>query len=330
MRAAALIAVGCLALTAAEIWTPPLGLDNYMPVPADNPITVERVTLGRKLFFDPILSRDQSISCADCHDPEYSFTDKKPKAIGIDQKVGTRRVPKLINRGYGRAFFWDGRIATLEEQVVQPIINEIEMDPPLADAVNRLRVDEDYSDNFSEAFGSLLSEKALGDALASYVRTIVSGDSAYDRYIAGATDALTPLQKRGLDLFRGKANCTLCHLGPNLIDEQFHNTGIGWREGAFEDRGRSAITENAADTGAFKTPTLRNVADSAPYMHDGSLATLEDVVEHYNDGGEANPHLNADMVKLELTTDETTELIEFLKALTGTVSEGLPQAARTN
>ncbi len=204
------------------------------------------------------------------------------------------------------------------------------MDLRLADAVNRLRADEDYTADFSEAFGSMPSEKALGGALASYVRTIVSGDSAYDRYIAGETDALTPAQKRGLDLFRGKANCTLCHLGPNLTDEQFHNTGIGWSEGAFEDRGRSAITENAADTGAFKTPTLRNVADSAPYMHDGSLATLEDVVDHYNDGGKQNPYLNTDMVKLELTADEKSELIEFLKALTGTVTEGLPRASRTN
>jgi cytochrome c peroxidase len=299
-----------------------LGLDAYMPIPEDNPLTEEKIVLGRKLFFDPILSKDRTIACATCHDPKLGFTDDKPVAVGVDGQTGTRRSPRLINRGYGKLFFWDGRAASLEEQVLQPIENPIEMAMTLGEVEARLRSDADYAAGFRDAFARPPDAAALKQALASYVRTIVSGNSAYDRYVAGESDALSDAQRRGLDVFRGKGNCAVCHLGPNLTDEDFHNTGVGWKDGPGDDQGRAKITADAADAGAFKTPTLREIASSGPYMHDGSLATLADVVEFYDKGGEPNPHLSLEMQRLELTASEKTDLVEFLRALSGEVREG--------
>ncbi len=288
----------------------PLGLDAFMPVPPENPLTPNKVSLGRKLFFDKRLSRDGSLACASCHVPENSFTDKNPVAVGVFGRRSSRRVPTLLNRGYGRAFFWDGRISTLEEQVLQPIVNPKEMDLPLEEAVARLRPE-------------VSSSTELAQALASYVRTILSGDSPYDRYLAGDANALTEQQKEGLAVFRGQGNCTACHIGPNLTDELFHNTGIGWKDGRFADPGRYLVTGDDADLGAFKTPTLRNVALLGPYMHDGSLATLEDVIEHYDKGGVPNPNLDIDITPLRLTATQKRALLAFLDALTGAVREGL-------
>ena len=311
-----------LVLTAAPSLQPPLGLDALMPVPADNPLTPERVALGRKLFLDPILSADRSISCASCHDPERSFTDNRPKSVGVSQRVGPRRVPKLLNRGYGRSFFWDGRIRTLEEQVLQPVTNTLEMDLGLAEAVERLRVEAAYASGFRKAFGRQPNQDDLARALASYVRTILSGDSRYDRYVAGDPEALDPTERLGLEVFRTKGNCVTCHLGPNLTDERFHNTGIGFRDGRIDDDGRFTVTGREQDRGAFKTPTLRNVAETAPYMHDGSIETLEDVIDDYDEGGTANPYLDREMTKLGLTESEKAALAAFLKALSGPVREG--------
>ena len=303
--------------------TPPLGLDAYMPVPDANPLTSEKIALGRKLFFEPILSRDRTLSCATCHDPKLGFTDDKPVAIGIAGKKGTRRSPRLINRGYGKLFFWDGRAASLEEQVLQPIQSPIEMAMTLEEVEARLRAEADYVAGFQNAFGRPPDADALQQALASYVRSIVSGNSPYDRYVAGQTEALSAAQRRGLDVFRGKGNCAVCHLGPNLTDEEFHNTGVGWKDGASEDAGRAQVTGSAADTGAFKTPTLREVASAGPYMHDGSLATLADVIEFYDRGGERNRHLSMEMQALDLSAPEKADLLNFLKALSGEVHEGL-------
>ena len=189
----------------------PTGLDAYVPVPDTNPITKESVQLGRKLFFDKRLSRDRTVSCATCHNPEYAFTDARKLAVGVDGRTGDRRVPRIVNRAYGKTFFWDGRVSQLEEQVVLPIVNPKEMDLPLSEAAARVGLDAG----------------TLQRALASYVRTILSGNSPYDRYVQGDRDALTDEQKLGLQIFRGKAGCGSCHLGPNLTDEQFHNTGIG-------------------------------------------------------------------------------------------------------
>jgi cytochrome c peroxidase len=290
-----------LLLAAADRPEIPLGLDAFLPIPETNPLTARKAALGRKLFFDKRLSRDGTVSCATCHEPERAFTDARPLAIGVRGQKAARRSPRLINRVYGKSFFWDGRATTLEEQVVGPIQNPVEMDLTLPEATARVG----------------LTETELANALASYVRTILSGDSPYDRYVAGDRSALRAIQQKGLQLFRGKAACTACHLGPNLTDERFHVTGIG------NDEGRGKITGRPADRGAFKTPSLREVARGAPYMHDGSLLTLEDVVEHYNKGGGTNPSLDPEIRELHLTADEKKALVAFLDSLNGTVREGL-------
>jgi cytochrome c peroxidase len=279
-----------LLLLAAAV-TIPLGLDLYMPVPEDNPLTAEKVALGRKLFSDRRLSRDGSISCQSCHDPGRAFSDGRAIAVGIGQRTGRRNSPAIINRGYGRLFFWDGRARTLEEQVLKPIEDPNEMDLPLAEAARRVRLDP----------------ATISHALASFVRSLLSGDSPYDRYIAGDRDALTPEQRLGLDIFRGKGNCTTCHVGPNFSDESLHNTGVAWDGARLSDEG--------AGQGRFKTPTLREIRRTAPYMHDGSLATLEQVVEYYDRGGNRNPALDPDIRPLRLSAAEKQALAAFLATL---------------
>ena len=292
-----------VALAAAESLPIPAGLDAYMPVPENNPLTREKVELGKKLFSDPRLSRDNTISCATCHDPKGAFTDARPTATGIAGRIGKRRVPRLVNRGYGKSFFWDGRAATLEEQVIQPIQNPDEMDLALDEVVARVR----------------LPVATIQQALASYVRTILSGDSIYDRYLQGEGDALTAEQRLGLRLFRGKAGCATCHIGPNLTDERFHNTGIGWPA----DEGRKNVTGREPDRGAFKTPSLREAARTPPYMHDGSLGTLVDVIDFYDKGGKPNPALDPEIRELKLSPAEKAALLAFLRALNGTLRDGI-------
>lgn len=290
----------------------PLGLDLYMPVPAENPITSEGIALGRRLFHDRRLSRDRSISCASCHDPNHAFSDGRPVSVGVFRRAGRRSVPPLINRGYGRAFFWDGRTSTLEEQVLRPIQDPAEMDLSLPEASARV--------------GMPVAD--ISRALATYVRSILSGNAAYDRFISGDTRALTADQRAGLQLFRGRANCTSCHIGPTFTDERFHNTGVAWTEApagsgrpaAFADEGRFLVTRRSQDRGAFKTPTLREVAATAPYMHDGSLTSLEQVIDFYDRGGRANPHRDPELRPLHLLPAEKRQLVGFLRSLSGTIS----------
>jgi cytochrome c peroxidase len=286
----------------------PLGLDLYMPVPEENPLTREKIALGQRLFHDTRLSRDGSIACASCHDRRKAFSDGRPLAIGIGGRVGQRHAPALINRGYGRSFFWDGRAASLEVQVLHPIQDVREMDMTLREVTARTG----------------LQPQEIASALASYVRSILSGDSPFDRFVGGDRRALSREQQAGLQLFRGKGNCTACHVGPTFTDESFHNTGIAWREvdSTLRDEGRFLLTRRDDHKGAFKTPTLREVARTAPYMHDGSLATLEEVVEYYNRGGNRNPWLDAEVRPLRLTPAETRALVAFLRALNGRVREG--------
>jgi cytochrome c peroxidase len=300
----------------------PLGLDSYMPIPEANPLTPKKAALGRELFRDPLLSRDHQISCATCHDPARGFSDNRPVAVGVFGRQGNRRVPRIVNRGYGKAFFWDGRIATLEEQVLQPILSAKEMDLTLEEAVARLNGVPRYRQLFSEVFERDISGPDLARALASYVRTILAGDSPYDSHLQGNAEALSEEARQGLRIFRGKGNCTLCHVGPNLTDESFHNTGIAWREGRFDDDGRHIVTRNDSERGSFKTPTLREVARTPPYMHDGSLATLEEVIAYYDRGGNRNPQLDPEMRPLGLTQEEKRALAAFLSSLSGTVREG--------
>lgn len=287
------------ALMAITVLVIPLGLDLYMPVPDDNPMSIERVTLGRALFFDRRLSADGSLSCASCHRPGRAFTDGRPQAVGVGGRRGVRNVPTLINRGYGRAFSWDGRHRTLEAQVLAPIEAVDEMGSTIAEAAGRVGV----------------PPREMGAALASYVRSIVAGDSRFDRFAAGDREALSASEYSGLQVFRGKGNCTACHVGPTLTDEQRHNTGVAWRSGVLTDPGMHA--------GAFKTPTLREVARTAPYMHDGSLVTLAEVVDFYDGGGHRNPNLDVEIRPLGLTADEKAALLTFLsRSLSGTMSEG--------
>jgi cytochrome c peroxidase len=284
----------------------PLGLDLYLPVPEDNPITQEKVALGRQLFFDRRLSRDGSIACATCHNPNRAFSTPLSVATGVGGRQGRRNAPALINRGYGRAFFWDGRMPSLEEQVLKPIQDPNEMDLTIEEAAARVKVDV----------------PTLSRALASYVRSILSGDAPYDRFVNGERTALSSEQQLGLQIFRGKGNCTACHVGPNFTDEQFHNTGVAWRDGRIIDEGRFAVSHTERDHGAFKTPTLREIARTAPYLHDGSLATLEDVIDFYSDGGRPNPSLDSEVRPRNFTPDEKRALAAFLRSLTGRVSEG--------
>ncbi|MCC6393506.1 MAG: c-type cytochrome [Bryobacterales bacterium] len=277
--------------------TIPLGLDLYLPVPEDNPLTAEKIEQGRRLFFDSRLSRDGSTSCSSCHHPERAFSDGRAIAIGVFGRIGRRNSPALINRAYGRLFFWDGRSASLEEQVLKPIEDPNEMDLLLAEAAARIGLAPDQ----------------IARALSSFVRSILAGDSPFDRYINGDRGALTAEQQAGLKLFRGKANCSACHVGPNFTDERLHNTGVAWRDGRFTDAG--------AGQGNFKTPTLREIARTVPYMHDGSLATLEEVIEYYDRGGNHSPGLDAEIRPLRLTAVEKQALIAFLRSLNGTSIE---------
>lgn len=264
-------------------------------------MTAAKVALGRSLFRDKRLSRDGTVSCETCHVLHHGFADTRPLAVGVRGQKAARRSPRIINRVYGKSFFWDGRAATLEEQVVQPIENPVEMDLTLPEAAARVG----------------LSQQELRWALACYVRTILAGNSPYDRFVAGDRSALSAEAQLGLKLFQGKAGCTSCHVGPNLTDERFHNTGVG------SDEGRFKVTGNPADRGAIKTPTLREVSRGAPYMHDGSIYTLEEVVEHYDKGGRANRNLDPEIRPLHLSETEKKALARFLEALTGTIREGL-------
>ena len=322
----ALYAVPC----AAQYREIPLGLDLYMHVPDDNPLSPAKVVLGRMLFFDSLLSKDRSVACATCHNPGRAFTDGQPVSVGVFGRKGTRNVPTLVNSTYGASFFWDGRITTLEEQVLQPIQHPNEMDITIGEVVVRLERDQVYSDLFQVAFAREVNGGDLAKALASYVRTILSGNAPVDRYLNGDRNALSERQRQGLRLFRGKGSCTACHLGPTFTDESFHNTGVAWRDGRLLDQGRFAVTGKETDHGAFKTPTLREVARTAPYMHDGSIATLEEVIEFYDRGGNANPYLDQEIHPLRLTDEEKTALVAFLRSLSGTVQEGLEEYRISN
>jgi cytochrome c peroxidase len=293
-----------------------------MPIPENNQLTREKVALGRSLFSDTILSRDGHLACISCHQPERAFTDGRPVAVGVFGRKGTRNAPTLINRAYGATFFWDGRTSSLEVQVLQPIQHPKEMDITVGEVVVRLERDQAYSDLFQAAFGREVNDGDLAKALASYVRTIVSGNAPVDRYGNGDRNALTERQRQGLRLFRGKGSCIVCHVGPLFTDERFHNTGVAWRDGRLLDQGRFAVTNEDEDRGAFKTPTLREVARTAPYMHDGSITTLEEVLEFYDRGGNNNPYLDPTLRPLNLNAAEKRALLAFLHALSGEIREG--------
>jgi cytochrome c peroxidase len=298
----------------ADLKVVPRGLAIRPSAPGDNTLTQEKVALGRRLFSDPILSGDRTVSCATCHLPDRGFAGSDALAVGVRGQKNRRNAPTLLNIAYSPVFFWDGRAATLEEQALKPIADPREMASNAEDAVARLRADPSYVSQFQTAFGDAVTTQNLARALASFERTLLSGDSAVDRFRHGQVTDLNDDAKQGLWLFEGRGGCWKCHSGNTLSDGRFHNTGVAWGAG---DLGRYEVTHRDSDRGAFKTPTLRDVARTAPYMHDGSLATLEEVVRYYGRGGNPNPHLDKDLKPVEFSDDDIKHLVAFLNALTG-------------
>jgi cytochrome c peroxidase len=304
----------------------PLGLPP-VPVPADNPPTAETITLGRRLYYDPVLSADRTISCASCHAPAAGFADPRPLSVGVGGKLGTRNSPPVANAAYYVTQFWDGRAPSLEKQVEGPVQNPVEMAHTLKGVEQRLNADPSYREEFAKAFGTgRITFDMVEKAIASFERTVLMGNSPFDRWYYGHDEkAISASAKRGFDVFRrvDKGNCASCHTLSEsdalFTDNQFHNLGVGVKNEMPTDMGRYDVTKIDADRGAFKTPTLRNVALTAPYMHDGSLMTLKDVVDFYVGGGNSNPYRDPKIKSLDLTGQERADLVAFLESLTGEV-----------
>lgn len=290
----------------------PFGLNEQeFYVPQDNPLTEAKIELGRLLFFDKRLSVDNSIACASCHSPAHGFTDGRRVSLGVAGQQGDRNAPTLINRGVSKAQFWDGRAKSLEAQVTGPLTNALEMGmPSLGAVVKKIASIKGYRDRFKKVFGRGVTIEDIAKAIASFERTILSGNSKWDRYLAGDKFALSLSEKRGLEVFEGKGRCDQCHSGWNFTDEKFHNIGIDW-DVSRVDLGRYLVTGKEKDIGAFKTPTLREISRTAPYMHDGRFGRLSEVVDYYNDGGISNPFLSTEMTRPDQSLDET--LAEFEK-----------------
>jgi len=276
--------------------------------------------LGERLFFDPILSRDSTVSCASCHKPEFAFADNAPLSKGVQGRKGTRNAPSAMNMADRNHYFWDGRAATLEEQAMGPIENPVEMDLPLTEAVLRLKNSPYYKKSFEVLFGSEPTKELLAKAIAEFERTLETSNTPFDDYIRkNDTSALSASARRGLDLFNGKARCFDCHFGVDFTgNDQFRNIGL-YNGKDLNDKGRYEVTKNPADLGKFKTPGLRNIALTAPYMHNGMHKTLREVIEYYNDPDKFVPNsINRDtLIKpLGLTEQEMKDLENFLLSLT--------------
>jgi cytochrome c peroxidase len=356
------LSLGAMALLVCDmsLANPPLGLP-AVPVPADNPQTPAKIALGDKLFHDKRFSATGKVGCVTCHDQSRAFSDSpKRVSVGVNGLTGTRNAPTVVNAAYMKTQFWDGREPSLEAQSHQPFVNPVEGGLANHDPILKIvRADPDYVQAFQIVFGKSNTDITLtevGQAIASFERTLISGDSAFDRFhFSGETSALNAQQQRGFDLFLNKGRCVSCHTIEQdqalFTDSSFHNIGIGInqiqdqvrplasafleakRKGADVDKtvltdpksselGRFAVTDDISTVGAFKTPTLRNIARTAPYMHDGSLATLREVVVHYNLGGKSqdketvNPYISGGIRPLALTEQEIDDLVAFLEALT--------------
>ncbi len=307
--------VGLLALarSAAEDVLPLPSPLPEVPQPADNPTSAAKIALGRQLFSDPRLSRTDKVSCASCHDSAKGFSNGAALATGVDGKKGTRRAPRLFNAAYNRLQFWDGRAKTLEEQALASIQDPAEMDLRLDDLARKVNGVADYRRQFQIVFGGDATAGRIAQAIAVYERTIVARDTPFDRYLKGDKKALSPAALRGMTLFFGQARCALCHKGPNLTDDDFHNIGIV--DTGARDPGRQRVTGKAADQGKFKTPSLREVGRAEPYMHNGRFKTLAEVVQHYNFGGvtdEANDNRDDLLRVLYLSEEQAADLVRFL------------------
>ena len=322
-------------------------------IPADNPQTPEKISLGQRLFFDRRLSADGTVSCSTCHDPALAFTDRKPTSIGIKGRVGQRNAPTVLNALYNKTQFWDGRVNTLEEQAALPIVNSVEMGHANLDAaVAQLAAVEEYQQAFRNVFGRPPNSPDLMRAIASYERTQLSFDSPFDHFIAGDKNAIDESAKRGWELFNNQARCNKCHAltettrdVTNLIDNDFHNIGVlivqhkvvplarqaaqviktgdtsAIDQAAIQTDmsalGRFLVTKKESDIASFKTPNIRNVLVTGPYFHDGSQETLWDVIDHYNKGaGLQDPYLDQDIQPLALTENDIDDLVAFMASLT--------------
>lgn len=302
--------------------TPPLGLPKAF-WPEDNPYTKQKAELGWLLYFDKRLSSDKSVSCASCHAPEKAFTDGAAVSVGIKGQKGARSAPTVINRAYSTLQFWDGRAESLEEQAKGPIANPLEMtlekvaDKAHEGSITRLKAVPGYVSRFKKAFDSeKIDINQVAKAIATFERTVYSGNAPFDRYEEGDKKAMTEAQIRGRDVFYNKAACDSCHIGFNFTDGSFANIGIGM-EKKDPDLGRFLVTGRDEERGAFKTPTLREIEHTGPYMHDGRFKTLEEVVEHYDKGGIKNEHLDQRIKPLKLSKQDKSDLVAFLKALSG-------------
>jgi len=297
-------------------FTLPLGLPR-IPWPADNSYSPARVELGKILFFDGRLSSNGVVSCAFCHEPGHAFAASAPLSKGVNGHLGVRHSPTLINRAWGKSQFWDGRAPTLESQVLVPVTNPDEMGMTMDGLVRKLQEIKGYGPLFAAAFGdSTITFERIAKALATFERTIVSGNSAYDRYLAGDKSALTKQQKDGLDFFNKKGECAECHPGPNFTTEKFANLGVGM-DRAHPDSGLEAVTKKRGDFGKFKIPSLRDVSQRSPYMHDGSIKTLGEVLEVYAKGGLPNPHLDTRLTPFYMDEQTKQDLLAFLDSLNG-------------
>lgn len=314
-------------------------------IPNENPMSARKVALGRALFFDKRLSADRTISCATCHDPARAYTDGNRFALGVKANQGTRNTPTILNAVFADSLFWDGRARSLEEQVTHPLMSSFEMGMgSKQELVARVASQPEYQRRFKQVFNSAeIDVDTISKAIAAYERTLLSGNSPFDRFIAGDAAAISDSQRRGWELFKGKAKCIECHTyasnTPFFTDFKFHNTGVAATDllfntlserlsvakdsplnlahaTGFSELGRFTITLARDDVGAFKTPTLRDVELTSPYMHDGSLGTLIDVVQFYNRGGGPNSHLDARITPLKLTPAEVNDLVEFMRSLT--------------
>lgn len=284
-------------------------------IPEDNPLTVQKIRLGKKLFFEPLLSADSSVSCSSCHLQDAAFSDSRQFSIGSNGAFGIRNAPSLANIAYSKHLLRDGGTISLELQVLAPLDNPDEMNMTLPDVINRLKNDPEYVNLFREAFDREVDGFGMIRAIAAYERTMISGNSDYDRYtFQNDTGALSESGKRGLKLFNSyQLNCSSCHTGFNFSDDAFHNNGL-YKE--YTDKGRGRITFKEEDNGKYRTMTLRNIELTAPYMHDGSLNNLGEVIEHYAKGGEGHPNQSAIITGFQITNSELSDLVEFLKSLT--------------
>lgn len=287
-----------------------------VPHPADNAPNPDRIALGQKLFFDPRLSGDGNMSCATCHNPAMGWSDGLPTALGVKSKVLDRASPTVFNTAYNTIQMWDGRKKSLEDQAMGPMEANVEMNMDINKLFKWLNGNAGYKALFAKAFpGEAIDAKTVSKAIAGYERTAISNNSAFDRWVKGDAKAMTADQVEGFKLFTGKAACVACHSGPNLTDNGFHNIGLASWGAAEPDMGRFAHKPIGLMKGAFKTPTVREVARTGPYFHDGSAKTLMDVVEHYNKGGVVKTNLSPSMKTLDLSPKEKDDLVAFLNAL---------------